>query len=89
MHLFYKWASQILCVPELQRLLIPNGASLLIFGSYDHLMIVYPVYVFYDQQPFCLVTMRHSILEKRIFKMTTPSKPLKQYDSYLVQMLHG
>ena len=30
---------------------------LTIFGSYDHLMIVYPVYVFYDQWPFCLVVM--------------------------------
>ena len=28
-----------------------------IFGIYDHLMIVYPVYVFYDQWPFCLVAM--------------------------------
>ena len=28
-----------------------------IFDSYDHLMIVYPLYVFYDQWPFCLVAM--------------------------------
>ena len=28
-----------------------------VFGSYDHLMIVYPVYVFYDQWPFCLVAI--------------------------------
>ena len=28
-----------------------------IFGIYDCLMIVYPVYVFYDLWPFCLVAM--------------------------------
>ena len=26
-----------------------------IFGSYDHWMIVHPVYVFYNQRPFCMV----------------------------------
>ena len=28
-----------------------------IFGSYDHLIIVYPVYEFHDQGPFCLVAI--------------------------------
>ena len=38
-----------------------------LFGSYDHLMIVYPVYVFYGQRPFCLVTMETFNFEKTIF----------------------
>ena len=38
-----------------------------IFGSYDHLMIIYPVYVFYDQQPFYLVAMATYNSEKGIF----------------------
>ena len=36
---------------------ITSEALVTIFGNYDHLMIVYPVYVFYDQWPFCLVAM--------------------------------
>ena len=35
-----------------------------IFGSYDHLMIVYPVHMFYDWWPFCLLPWQHSILKK-------------------------
>ena len=38
-----------------------------IFGSYDHLMIVYPICMF-DQQPFYLVSWQHSILNKKFFK---------------------
>ena len=38
-----------------------------IFGSYDHLMIVYPVYVFDDQWPFCLVSMATFNFEKGLF----------------------
>ena len=37
------------------------------FGIYDHLMIVYPVYVFYDQWPFCLVAMATLNFKKRNF----------------------
>ena len=59
-----------------------------LFGSYDHLMIVYPVYMFYDQWPFCLVAMITFNFEKGLFQMTT-SKPLQQYDSNLVQKLLG
>ena len=59
-----------------------------IFGSYDHLMIVYPVFVFDYQQPFCLVAMATFSFEKGFFQMTT-STPLKQYDSNLVQKLLG
>ena len=36
-------------------------------GSYDHLMIVYPIYVLYDQWPFCLVAMATLTFEKRNF----------------------
>ena len=52
-------------------------------------MIVYPVYVFYDQRPFCLLVMATLNFKKDFFLMTTPSKQLKQYDSNLVQMLLG
>ena len=40
-----------------------------IFGKYDHLMIVYSVYVFDDQWPFSLVAMATFKLnfKKRIF----------------------
>ena len=38
-----------------------------IFGSYDNRMIVYPVYVFYDQWPFCLVAMTTLNFKKGIF----------------------
>ena len=38
-----------------------NEVMWTIFGSYDHLMIVYLVYVFYDQWqwPFCLVAIKN------------------------------
>ena len=36
-----------------------------IFGSYDHLMIVYPVCAFHDQWPFCLVSMATLNLRKK------------------------
>ena len=39
----------------------------IIFGIYDHLMIVYQLYVFYDQWPFCVVAMATFNFEKRIF----------------------
>ena len=42
--------------------------SEVIFGIYDQLMIVHSVYVFYDQQPFCLVAMAtFNFKKKRIF----------------------
>ena len=59
-----------------------------IFGRYDHLMIVYSVYMFYDWWPFCLVAMATFNFEKGLFQMTT-LKSLKQYDSNLVQKLLG
>ena len=37
------------------------------FGIYDHLMIVYSVYVFYDQWPFYLVAMATLNFKKGIF----------------------
>ena len=55
-----------------------------ILGSYDHLMIVYPIYMFYDRWSCCLVATATFNFEKGIFQMTT-SKPPKQYDSNLVQ----
>ena len=39
-----------------------------IFGICDHLMIVYPVYVFYDQRPFCLAAMATLNFKKEFFK---------------------
>ena len=45
--------------------------------------------MFYDQWPFCLIAMATLNFKKGIFQMTTPSTPLKQYDSNLVQMLLG
>ena len=36
-----------------------------IFGSYDHQMIVYPIYVFYGQWQFCLVAMAILNLKKK------------------------
>ena len=38
-----------------------------IFGTYDHLMIVYSVCVFDDQWPFCLVAMATLNFKKRNF----------------------
>ena len=38
-----------------------------IFGSYDYLMIVYRVYVFHDQWPFCLVAIATLNLKKEFF----------------------
>ena len=38
-----------------------------IFGTYDHLMIVYSVYMFDDQWPFCFVAMATLNLKKRNF----------------------
>ena len=58
-----------------------------IFGIYDHLMIVYLVYMFYDRWPLCLVATAVLNFEKGLFQMTT-SKPLTQYNSNLVQKLH-
>ena len=52
-------------------------------------MIVYPVYVVYDQWPFCLVAMTTSNFKKGFFFNDSLSKSLKQYDSNLVQMLFG
>ena len=45
-----------------------------IFGSYDHWMIVYLVYVFYDQWPFCLVALATLNLKKRNFLNDISSK---------------
>ena len=45
-----------------------------IFSIYDHKIIVYPVYVFYDQQPFCLVAMATVILKKKEFLNDTSFK---------------
>ena len=53
------------------------------------MMIVYPLYMFYDQWPFCLVaTATFNFEKKGLFQVTT-SKPLKQYDFNLVQKLLG
>ena len=38
-----------------------------IFGTYDHLMIVYPVCMFYDQWLFCLVAMATLNFKSGIF----------------------
>ena len=38
-----------------------------IFRIYDQLMIVYPVYMFYDQWLFCLVAMATLNFKKGIF----------------------
>ena len=65
---------------------ITSEAMWTIFGIYDNLMIVYPVYVFYDQRLFCLIAMATLNFQKDFLK-TTPSKLLKQYDSNLVQKL--
>ena len=46
-------------------------------GSYDHLMIVYPVYVFYDQWPFCLVAMATLNLKKKDIFLNNISKQLR------------
>ena len=60
-----------------------------IFGIYDHLMIVYSDYVFYDQWPFCLVAMAILNFKKGIVLNDNSFKPLKQYGTNLVQMLLG
>ena len=60
---------------------ISNEVMGTIFGSYDYLMIVYPVCAFHDQWSFCLVSMATLNLRKKkkiFFSMTTPPKPLKQ-----------
>ena len=44
---------------------ITSEVMLTVFGIYDHLMIVYPVYVFYDQWPFRLVAMATLDLKKK------------------------
>ena len=47
-----------------------------IFSTYDHLMIVYSVYEFDDQRPFCLVAMatlnfkKRNVLNDNSFKTT-------------------
>ena len=46
---------------------ITGEVMLSIFGSYDHLMFVYTVFVFYDQWPFCLVAMATLNLKQRNF----------------------
>ena len=66
---------------------ITSEVNWAIFGSYDHLMIVYSVCMFYDWWPFCLVATATFNFEKGLFQNTT-SKPLKQYNN-LVQMLLG
>ena len=38
-----------------------------IFGIYDQLMIVYLVYMFYDQQQFCLIAVATLNLKKKNF----------------------
>ena len=38
-----------------------------LFGNYDYLMVVYPVYVFYEQWPFCLVAMA-KLVQKEAWK---------------------
>ena len=47
----------------------------IIFGSYDHLMIVFAVYMFYDQWSCCLVATATFNFDKGRFQMTT-WKPL-------------
>ena len=52
---------------------LTSKVMLATFGRYDHLMIVCPIYVFYDQWPFCLVAIAMKTLnlkkkKKRIFK---------------------
>ena len=47
---------------------ITSEVMLTIFGTYDHLMIVYSVYVFDDQWPFCLVVMATLNFKKEFFK---------------------
>ena len=38
-----------------------------IFGRYDHWLIVYPVHLFYDHWPFCLVAMATLNFKKGFF----------------------
>ena len=38
-----------------------------IFGTYDHLIIIYSMYVFDDKWPFCLVAMATLNFKKGIF----------------------
>ena len=67
---------------------ITSEVFVAIFGSYDHMMIVYSVFMFYDRWPLCLVATAIFSFEKGLFQMTT-SKPLEQYDSNLAQKLLG
>ena len=53
---------------------ITSEVMQIVFGTYDHLMIAYSVYIFDDQRPFCLVAMATLNFKKGIFQMTTPSK---------------
>ena len=51
------------------------GVMWTIIGSYDHWMIVYPIYVFYDQWRFCLIAMATLNLNtKMIFLNDNSSK---------------
>ena len=68
---------------------ITSGKIINIFGSYDCLMTVYPDYAFYDQCPFRLVAMATLNFKTGNVLPTIPPKPLKQYDSYLVETLLG
>ena len=65
-----------------------SEVMLAIFGSYDHLMAVYPFYMFYDGWPFCLVAKATYNFERGLFQVIT-LKPLKQYDYNLVQSCLG
>ena len=49
-----------------------------IFGSYDHWMIVYPVHVFYDQWPFCLVAMATLNLKKKVLFLNDISSKITE-----------
>ena len=55
-------------------------------GSYDQLIIVYPVC---DSWTATILFRCHDNIKFYFFKMTTSQKRLKQYDSNLVQMLLG
>ena len=53
---------------------ITSEAMSTIFGSCDHWMIACPVFVFYDQWPFCLVAMATLNFTKGFFLNDTSSK---------------
>ena len=59
-------------------------------ASYDNLMIVYLVYVFYDKWPFCSVIRNANInLKSRKYLNDNSSKTTKRYDTNLVEMMLG